>query len=234
MTPTARRHLAIGDVHGCAAALDALLALVAPRPGDVVIPLGDLVDRGPDTRGVLDRLIRFEADFPEVELVPLRGNHEIMMCEARDGFDQRRRWLECGGDATLGSYAPLEPGRSLAPVPAEHWAFLDERLVPFFESDDSLFVHANLYPDLPLTEQPDFMLYWEFFPEAPPPHVSGKRMICGHTRQRSGLPRVMPSAVCIDTGACKGGWLTCLCTETGEVWQADGAGRTRTMWLDEI
>ncbi|QDT15969.1 metallophosphoesterase [Alienimonas californiensis] len=228
------RYFALGDVHGCATALAALLDALPLRPGDVVIPLGDLVDRGPDSRGVLDRLIRFEADFPRVELIPLRGNHEIMMREARGGVEERRRWLECGGDATLGSYAPLGRGASLKDVPAEHWTFLNERLHAYHESDDCLFVHANLYPDLPLAEQPDFMLYWEFCHEPPPPHQSGKRMICGHTRQRSGLPRVMENAVCIDTGACKGGWLTGLCAETGEVWQADERGRVRTLWLDEI
>ncbi|NNJ25681.1 metallophosphoesterase family protein [Alienimonas chondri] len=228
------RHLAIGDIHGCLTAFETLLALVAPQPGDVVVALGDYVDRGPNSRGVLDRLIRFEQDVPGVSLVSLRGNHEIMLCDARDGVAERRRWLDCGGDATLGSYAPLGQGASIDHIPVDHWTFLDEWLSAYHETDDHIFVHANLYPDVPLEEQPDFMLYWELWEEAPPPHESGKRMICGHTRQRSGLPRVTPYAVCIDTGACRDGWLTCLCAETGELWQANERGETRTLWLDEV
>ena len=230
----ATRHLAIGDVHGCATAFDALLALVAPRPGDVVVTLGDYVDRGRNSRGVLDRLIRFGEDWPGVTLVSLRGNHEIMMLEARDNAAAEQRWRDCGGDAALRSYAPPGKEGSLSDVPAEHWAFLEDRLTAFHEADAHFFVHANAYADVSLGEQPAFMLYWESWDGPPPPHESGKRMICGHTPQRTGLPRVTPYAVCLDTNACRTGWLSCLCVETGELWQADERGRTRTLWLDEV
>src|SRR5690242_9506638 len=93
------RILAIGDIHGCLTALDTLLDAVAPEPDDQIIALGDYVDRGPDSRGVLDRLIALYAGG---RVVPLRGNHDVMMMEARKGRDLG--WLLVGGKQTLLSY----------------------------------------------------------------------------------------------------------------------------------
>ena len=75
------RELAISDIHGCLTALDALLELVAPQPDDLLILLGDYVDRGPDTRGVIDRVLELTKSHPR--LITLRGNHELMMLDAR-------------------------------------------------------------------------------------------------------------------------------------------------------
>ena len=85
-----------------------------------------------------------------------------------------------------------------------------------------------------MREQPVYILRWETFDD-PPPHESGKVMVCGHTPQRSGRPRNIGHAVCIDTGACKrGGWLTCLDTVSGRVWQANEGGEARTAWVDDF
>src|SRR4051812_40922994 len=75
------RTLAIGDIHGCSKALDALLALVKPGPQDQIVTLGDYVSRGPDSRGVVDRLVRLSKGG---RLVALRGNHEQMMMDGRE------------------------------------------------------------------------------------------------------------------------------------------------------
>jgi hypothetical protein len=93
------RTLAIGDIHGCSAALDALLTVVAPAQADIVIALGDYVDRGPDSKGVLERLLRIEG---RARLVPLIGNHDQMMLEARDGGGLD--WQAGYGDRTIASY----------------------------------------------------------------------------------------------------------------------------------
>ena len=77
------RALAIGDIHGCLGPLDDLLAWVTPTADDALITLGDYVDRGPDTRGVLNRLIELKKKRP---LICLRGNHEIMMLDAWRGL----------------------------------------------------------------------------------------------------------------------------------------------------
>lgn len=225
------RTLAIGDIHGCSGPLDDLLAWVAPTKDDTLIALGDFVDRGPDTRGVLDRLIRLKH---EVRLVCLRGNHEIMMVAARHGGrGERNMWLAVGGHQALGSYG-ASPGRSgfLTDVPDEHWHFLEHELLAYYETPTHIFVHAGVHPEMDLDQQSESNLYWEFFPEVLQ-HQSGKRVICGHSAQRDGLPKVVPNAVCIDTFAHGGGWLTCLDVNSGEYHQTDMLGRKREGRLEE-
>jgi hypothetical protein len=107
------RTLAIGDIHGCSVALDALLTVVAPAPHDIVITLGDYVDRGPDSKGVLERLLRLDGC---TQLVPLIGNHDEMMLEARDG--RGVDWQAGYGEATIASY-----GGNSDEISRAHWAF---------------------------------------------------------------------------------------------------------------
>src|SRR4051794_24858439 len=99
------RTLAIGDIHGCLTALDTLLLAVRPQPDDLIVTLGDYVDRGPDSRRVVDRLLHLP---PLCQLVALRGNHDQMMLDARAGAEPLRDWLGCGGRETLRSYAPAD------------------------------------------------------------------------------------------------------------------------------
>ena len=222
------RFLAVGDIHGCFKALTTLAAFVPFRPEDTLITLGDYVNRGPDSCSVLNWLIAYQR---RANLIPLRGNHEIMMLQAREGGDALERWLHYGGDATLASYSPFADTGRLVDVLDAHWQFLEEETRGWFETPSHFFVHANAYPDCPLDEQPDFVLYWEAFND-PPPHQSGKVMVCGHTSQESGLPRSIGHAVCIDTWACGNGWLTCLDPRSGEYWQANQRGETRSSWLE--
>ncbi len=224
------RHLAIGDIHGCFNALRTLTEFVDPAPEDILITLGDYVDRGPNSCAVLDWLIHHHNSK---RLIALRGNHEIMMLDARDNKEAYRQWLNVGGSATLKSYSPFDDEGKLTDIPGHHWQFLENNLVATFETENHFFVHANLYPDLPINDQPDFMLYWEQF-NNPSPHESGKIMICGHTSQKSGLPARNNNAICIDTWAYGSGWLTCLDIESGMLWQANESGNTRRMFLDEL
>ncbi len=224
------RCLAIGDIHGCSNALMTLVSAVPIRPDDLVITLGDYINRGPNSYAVLDWLI---ARYQTGKLVPLRGNHELMMLAARDNESDLRRFLEVGGDATLSSYSHLDEAGSLGDVPETHWRFLEDDTRSFHQTQNHFFVHANAYADIPLEEQPEFMLYWESFDD-PAPHSSGKVMVCGHTPQRSGWPKSVGHAVCIDTGAYRGGWLTCLDFESGKFWQANETGESRAGWLDEL
>jgi serine/threonine protein phosphatase 1 len=219
------RVLAIGDIHGCLGPLDDLLAWVKPTPDDVLITLGDYVDRGPDTRGVLNRLIELKKRRP---VICLRGNHEIMMVDAKNGGrSEKKMWMGVGGVQALGSYgSSMGKAGTLEDVPPEHWHFLQNELLDYHESELFIFVHAALYADTPLDEQPDNMLFWEFLPETML-HYSGKTVICGHTSQKSGEVKVVPGAVCIDTYAHGGGWLTCLDAISGHYWQVDMLGRKR-------
>ncbi|MFO0825937.1 MAG: metallophosphoesterase family protein [Gemmataceae bacterium] len=224
------RVLAFGDIHGCLGPLNALLNWVKPTSEDVLITLGDYVDRGPDSRGVVERLMQLRETH---NLICLRGNHEQMMLDAyRGGRPEKKTWLSVGGVETLASYSIL-PGRSgsLEDVPPTHWQFLDAGLLNYYESDRFIFVHATVLPDYDLEDQPEYAILWEFLGDTMQ-HHSGKTVICGHTSQKSGEPKVVPGAVCIDTWACGRGWLTCLDVHNARYLQADLKGNKREGRLD--
>ncbi len=223
------RYLAIGDIHGYADVLRQLFDFVQPQPDDCIITLGDYVDRGPDSRGVLDQLIALNATG---QLVALRGNHDVMMVEAHKDRDHLREWLYCGGRQTLASYGDTFAQGFFGEVPESHWQFLEEECVDWHEIDTHFFVHAQADPNAPFDDQPLYLLHWEPLHEARL-HYSGKIMICGHTKQRSGLPRNWGSAVCIDTWVYGDGWLTCLDVKTGKLWQVNRQGEQREGWLEE-
>jgi serine/threonine protein phosphatase 1 len=228
--PAPQRILAIGDIHGCARALEVLLQAVAPARDEPIVTLGDYVDRGPDSAAVLTRLVRLSETH---RLVALRGNHEQLMTAARQSDADLALWCNLGGEATLVSYCPFDDHGTLADVPDEHWHFLDRKLVDCHETDTHFFVHGGVAPHLPLDRQPPLVLRWQTFDD-PPPHPCGKVMVCGHTPQKSGLPRHLGHAVCIDTHAHGGGWLTCLDVVSGAVWQSNENGALRRAHLDEL
>ena len=148
------------------------------------------------------------------------------------GVPKRRCGSESAG-ATLASYGSPGLSGTLADVPREHWDFLEMRLVNYHETDRFIFVHATVLPDYAMVDQPDFVLLWEFLPESMR-HYSGKTVICGHTNQKTGEPKVIPGAVCIDTCVYRTGWLTCLDAPTGHYWQADITGRRREGHIDYV
>jgi serine/threonine protein phosphatase 1 len=213
------RTIAIGDIHGCSTALDALLQAIGPRQDDTIVCLGDFVDRGMDSKGVLDRLIALAG---QCRLIPILGNHDEMMLNARNGKDDFRFWMACGGIATLDSYG--SSGR-IDLIPPSHFRFL-ERCLPWWETENNFFTHANYKPDQPLAKQDDGTLRWlslqDFTPE---PHLSGKIAVLGHTPQPEVLDR--GHLVCIDTGCGLGGWLTALDVGTGQQWQVNERGELR-------
>jgi serine/threonine protein phosphatase 1 len=215
------RTIAIGDIHGCSAALEAVLDAIRPRPDDTIVTLGDYIDRGPDSRGVLERLIDLSR---YCTLVPILGNHDQMLLDIRSEKYPIFWLLDIGGTTTLDSYGP---GRDLNLIPDEHYEFL-EGCLDFFETETHIFVHANYYADLPMTEQPVGMLRWESLRDGiPDPHVSGKTVIVGHSSQKDGEILDLGHLVCIDTYCYGGGWLTALDVKTGEVWQANERGEVR-------
>jgi serine/threonine protein phosphatase 1 len=223
----AGRTIAIGDIHGCPDALAALIDVVAPGPTDTVVTLGDYIDRGPHSRRVLDRLIALAG---RCRLVPLLGNHEELLLDALRDIGTLRRWLDLGGADTLRSYGWVSggPRRALADwIPRPHREFL-AGCRPYHETPTHLFVHAGFVPELTMGEQPGLALRWRVTDAATAvPHHSGKVAVVGHTPQRSGEVLDLGFLVCIDTNCARGGWLTALDTDTGQVWQADRAGRLR-------
>ena len=216
---------AIGDIHGRADLLRPLLAMIeedAAHQGtarNVLIPLGDYVDRGADSRGVIDLLM--DPPLPGFETICLMGNHEDMMLTFLDEAQAAEGWLMSGGQTTLESYgvpvsADSDP-RALqnalyANLPAAHLAFL-RGLAPCHIEGDFLFVHAGVRPGVPIAAQDPHDLAWirDGFLRSKKDH--GKVVVHGHsvTFEPMVFPdRPRPVRIGIDTGAYLTGSLTCL------------------------
>ena len=225
-TPAGMRLYAIGDVHGC----DGLLAemharigadlLAHPVADHRIIHVGDYVDRGPDSAGVIARLSRLCADDPHV--VCLRGNHDEMMADfLADPLQNGPVWLSNGAGATLRSYG-VSPGRGWfrpaedlevlgetleAKLPPVHSAFLHS-LGYSATFGDFFFCHAGIRPGIPLDEQSPYDLIWirdEFLSDD---SDHGVVVVHGHTP--ADAPEVRRNRINIDTGAVMGGRLTCV------------------------
>lgn len=215
------RTIVFGDIHGCLAAFDTLLAAIQPESSDTIVTVGDYVDRGPDSKGVLDRLLELEQ---KLNLVPLLGNHEEMMLAVLEHRMEPYGWLNHGGVETMESYGF---NGDLNCVPKSHIDLI-KRMPSFFETDTHFVVHANYDPQLPLSEQPNELLRWLKITEIlPDPHMSGKRAVVGHTHDRQGEIFEVPHLVCIDTYCYGGHWLTALELESGKIWQASPDGVLR-------
>jgi serine/threonine protein phosphatase 1 len=178
------RTLVVGDVHGKLALLDRLLEEAVYRPGaDRLVLIGDLVDRGEDSRGVVARAIELQREAPETVVV-LRGNHEDMMLAALapERSEESDLWYYNGGIETLQSYLDDEDQLQ---IPAEHYEFLSG-LPTWFEDEHAIYVHASLVegPDgsfLHPRESPHHPeLLWSrsrrFFND-----YDGKTVVFGHT-----------------------------------------------------
>ena len=205
--PSGLRVYAIGDVHGrddLLARLHAQIAAdwrAAPATQAAIIHLGDFVDRGPDSAGVLDR-VAGPPPIPGATAITLRGNHEAMMLDAVAPGASRQAlalWLMNGGLATQRCYPQGVPERHLA---------LMRGMKLTWEAGNYLFVHAGIDPRQPLEAQQESSLLWIREPflswTGPLPRV----VVHGHTPAQ--LPQVRANRIGIDTGAVAGGPLTCL------------------------
>jgi len=222
---------AIGDIHGCFDKLSQLLS-VCERVGDGrdarFVLLGDYVDRGPDTKQVVDFLIEKQGQEGD-RFICLRGNHEEMLINsaARDRSDRDlMMWWANGGEQTLDSYGVNDPDA----IPAEHLAWI-KALPATFSDSKRLYVHAGIRPGIPLHAQSERDLLWirELFLCSSADH--GVFVVHGHTPTKSRLPELRPNRLDLDTAACLGGPLTAamftadqalpalFMTSVGNVWQ---------------
>ncbi len=215
------RLIAIGDIHGCKIALDALLDVIQPGPDDIVVTLGDYVDRGPDSRGVVDTLVELGA---KTRLVGILGNHEEMMLDVILHGAPHHEWLRFGGVDTLESYGF---DGDLDILPPEHQEFFDS-LGDYFVHEDYFFTHAAYDAHIPLEHQPTEMLRWYHLTEGVPgPHHSGKIAVVGHTANKDGEILDAGHIICLDTYCYGGGWLTAMDLNTRQIWQASDTGVLR-------
>lgn len=224
-----RRIYAIGDVHGCADRLFDLHQQIArhlaeaPCPAPALVHIGDLIDRGPDSARIVAKLA-MGSPVHGVPMVNLMGNHEWMMLRALASGNERDigHWTDNGGDASLESWgiaAGTPPTQWPELLPPEHLVFLRD-LLPYYAADGYLFVHAGVVPGIALEDQRRHDLLWiregfldwngVMLPESPEIAI-----VHGHTP--AAVPEIRAHRLGIDTGAVKGGALTCAVLEANQV-----------------
>lgn len=217
---------AVGDIHGQDEMLARLLAHFKAelnRDDDLVVFLGDYIDRGPGTSSVIQQLIDFGADHPQT--VFLRGNHEQIMLDSRGGpapmptnrpgryaFSEiMANWFENGGLDTLKSYPLQEVENWFDFVPPEHWEFIENTQIEFI-TENYHFVHAGLLPPGEAWEgalwgiDPRLWIREPFLGSRS--DFDGRLVVFGHTPQRIGRPLIRENMLGIDTAAAYGGPLT--------------------------
>jgi serine/threonine protein phosphatase 1 len=220
--PAGLRVYAVGDIHGCPARLAGLHRQIAddlaarPVASAQVIHIGDYVDRGPDSAGVIDLLLR---PFPHAGdgfgplVINLMGNHEDMMLRALQKEETAPLWLANGGDATLESWAVPLKARArewAALLPAPHIGFA--RSLPLMHTAGGyVFVHAGVRPGIAINRQSRLDMLWIREPFLSHDGALPAVVVHGHTPAAE--PVVRPNRIGIDTGACMGGALTCLVLE---------------------
>jgi serine/threonine protein phosphatase 1 len=196
----------IGDIHGCSNALAELLPLIEDRAESFVF-LGDYIDRGPDSKGVIELILSFRQRHPKT--ITLMGNHEMMLLEYLNGHDEDF-FLSAGGMETLASYGfspNTGPESVAAQLPSEHLEFFNE-LPILWEDRHGYYVHAGLEPGVHPSRQAAACCLWirdEFIRSM---HRFDKPVIFGHTVFKK--PLVQRNKIGIDTGAVYGGRLTAL------------------------
>jgi diadenosine tetraphosphatase ApaH/serine/threonine PP2A family protein phosphatase len=206
------RLLAVGDIHGCLDQLRCLISRVRPREKDQFVFLGDYIDRGPDSRGVIDFLLDFRKRFPST--VFLKGNHEKMLLDYLQGKNTLL-YMANGGWETLKSYE-TEAGIKVVP---EHLDFI-ESLKLYYEQESFVFVHAGLRPGVSLEdhEEQDFLWIRGAFLDSD--YEFKKTVVFGHTPLSSPLQE--QSKLGLDTGAVYGRYLTCCDVRRRYFWDSRG------------
>lgn len=170
------RSFVIGDVHGCSATLRRLVdSTLNPLPGDRIYLLGDLIDRGPDSKGVLDYI--FELRQRGLSVNSVRGNHEEMLLQACDNRTSLGMWLANGGQTTLESFQADGAGD----IPLRYRAFLDS-LPPYILLDEFVIVHAGLNFALQDPFEDTGAMFWTRSSYVDRQRIGGRRLICGHTQ----------------------------------------------------
>ena len=199
------RTLAVGDIHGCLDKLTCLMDMIDVDPKrDTLVFMGDYIDRGTQSKEVVDYLI--DLARRQRRVIFLKGNHERMLQRYLSGTSMFH-FLVNGGQATLDSYLKNQGHAKDRLIPTTHRDFFDN-LRLYYETEQYIFVHAGLKPNVPLEEQSEWDMLWirdEFIYSD---FDFGKRVIFGHTPFRE--PLILDNKIGIDTGAVYGNRLTCV------------------------
>jgi serine/threonine protein phosphatase 1 len=232
----------IGDIHGCLSELACLVEKLPLKPADRIVFLGDYIDRGPDSKGVVDYLLGI-AKTASNEMIFLKGNHEDMLLSYL-GFNGNYgdMFLANGGHATLASYGlpPQSASRDCATVriPASHLSFF-LALQSYYLYESFLCVHAGIQPLKPLDAQQELDMLWirsEFIGYS---HCLPFTVVFGHTPQRE-VFFDLPSKIGIDTGVVYGHKLSCIELDDKELFQIERGARqvqhksVRHLWSSQL
>jgi serine/threonine protein phosphatase 1 len=173
------RLFAISDIHGCLKTFEALLNQIGLNKDDQLYLLGDYIDRGPNSKGVLDKIIALQAEGYQVRC--LRGNHEQMMLSARSDMNMYRAWKMNGGDTCMSSFG----AESLYDIPKPYFDFMTD-CFHHFQKEDFLFVHAglNLNSPAPLSDKKSLLWIRKWEEKGDLSKLRGQKVIHGHTPQR--------------------------------------------------
>lgn len=204
---------AIGDIHGSLAKLTALLTRCRQHADGrtmTFVFLGDYIDRGPDSAGVVRTLMRLQSELGE-RVVALTGNHEAIALAVADGQTSAEYWFTQGGGATLRSYGV----ESASELPPDHLAWL-RSLRLSYDDGRRFFVHAGIDPAKPLDAQSGDNMLWIREPFLSDPSDHGRLIVHGHTPTQSGAPDLRRNRLNLDTGAVYGGPLTAAVFAEGE------------------
>lgn len=216
--PKGTRVYAIGDIHGRADLLQRLLKTIAKDAVDapkrcVLVTLGDYIDRGPDSAGVIERLctLHQSAPFKDFELIFLKGNHELLLEHFLKRRDDGRMWLGCGGAETLKSYgAKWTPRDAAARIPKHHRRFFSD-LTLIHREGDYAFAHAGVRPGVDLNDQRAEDVLWIRALFLDTTRHLGAVIVHGHTPVE--VPDVLANRIAIDTRAWTSGTLTAVVLE---------------------
>ena len=214
ITELPQRLYAIGDIHGCQAEIGVLLDYLRQSERisdkDLVVLIGDYIDRGPNSKGVIDLLVEFQKEFPST--IFLRGNHEDMLLNFMGvGGSQGLIYLVNGGTMLLQSYGlPIKTsGEALFNVlPEEHRNFL-RNLTSYVKIGDYIFCHAGLDPSVGVAEQDGSNLFWVRDSFILNPHDLGLTVVFGHTPFQE-IFFDLPWKIGIDTGLVYKNILSCI------------------------
>ncbi len=217
---------AIGDVHGCAEELRALIQKLPLRRDSLVVFLGDYIDRGPDSRGVVDTVLELQQ---YCRVVCLLGNHELMLREFLDGSDPRRvaRFIYNGGSATLASYADHD---GVFVMPQEHRDFYDALQYHHIEGEHC-FVHAGLptnVEEIDIAVHGEEMVWMRHRPGMPEPNFS-KIVVHGHSAIEQ--IDIQPRRINLDTACVYGRRLTALELNTHEAYCVERSTAPQPIYL---
>ncbi len=217
------RIFAFGDIHGHLKPLQTVLNMIEFDQQDTLIFLGDYIDRGPESAGVINQLMQLRN---QCNARFIKGNHEEFMLGSKGDEEAFRTWIRVGGDSTLDSYGVHHLFSSMERIPASHWDFLDE-CEDYIELESHIFCHAPIHPDKDMGKQNEDELRWKKSMPSKP-HISSKTIIHGHCPQDNVL--FENNYMCIDTHCYGGGWLTAV-EITGEanylLTQANTFGETK-------